>query len=179
MKKSEKIFFVDNLTSSIRDAKSFALIDITGLKVSAQEKLRHALREVDAKVIVAKNTLLLRALKQTSAAKALISETAQALSGQTAIVLGNSDEISPIQTIGKFAREFDLPRFKAGVIGKKAYSGAALLAISRLPSREVLAGQAVGAIAAPLYNLVGILQGKMRELIYILSIKSQAPNPKQ
>lgn len=175
MKKSEKIFFVDNLAATIKDANSLVFIDITGLKVGQQEKLRQMLRGAGAKLMVAKNTLLARALL-TSNLKSYflnLSPEGQAplkssLTGQTAVVVAEGDELASLQALGKFIREFELPKLKSGIISGNVYDSSALLTLSRLPDREVLYSQVVGTLYGPLYGIVGTLEWKMRELIYIL-----------
>ncbi len=50
---------------------------------------------------------------------------------------------------------------------------AGLTKLSTLPSREVLLGQAVGTIGAPLYGIVNVLQGNIQKLLYILKAKAE------
>ncbi|OGM84565.1 50S ribosomal protein L10, partial [Candidatus Woesebacteria bacterium RIFOXYC1_FULL_41_14] len=61
MKKAEKVFFVDNLKVELKDAKSVILVNYAGLAVKPQQELKSRLSEVGGKMVVVKNTLLLRA----------------------------------------------------------------------------------------------------------------------
>ena len=61
MKKAEKVLFVDNLTAELSSKKNFVLINYTGLTVKSQQELKKRLKEVGAKMLVVKNTLLKRA----------------------------------------------------------------------------------------------------------------------
>jgi large subunit ribosomal protein L10 len=40
--------------------------------------------------------------------------------------------------------------------------------LSELPSKDELRAQVVGTIAAPLYGLVNVMQGNLRNLVYAL-----------
>lgn len=174
MKRPEKITFVQNLTNDLNGAKSVVLIDPSYLSVKQQVNLRRRLREAGGKIAVVKNTLLERSLVQTPNYKDQVKELKPSLDGQTAIVMAQEDELAPLQVIGKFIREFELPKLKVGIVGNNVYDSSALLALSHLPGREVLAGQAIGALMGPLYGIAGVLQGKMQELVYILSTKANS-----
>jgi ribosomal protein L10 len=43
-----------------------------------------------------------------------------------------------------------------------------------MPSRETLRGQIVGAVQAPLAQLVGLLTAPQRELVYVLAERGKA-----
>ena len=158
-KKSEnrikKEEFVSKLTQELKSAKSTALIDY----------------KAGARMKVFKNSLFKLAAKEASLPSEIYED--DLASGQTALIFAEEDAVAPIQTIGKFTKQFEVPVMKAGVIEGKFIDGASLLRISELPSKEVLFGQAVGSIASPLYGLLGILNGKMQELVYVLSEASK------
>ncbi len=172
MKRSEKVFLVDDLTARLNDAKSVVLVNLTGLKMSEQAKLRVLLRDAGAKLAVVKNTLLGRAI-QTSNLKPLTSNIQPALTGPTALVIAEEDELAPLQALGKFIREFERPMLKVGVVGGEVYEEGSLLRLSRLPGREILLGQVLGVLSGSLYGLVGTLQGNMGKLVFILKTKAE------
>jgi large subunit ribosomal protein L10 len=174
MLKAEKVTLVDNLVAELKDAKSLVLVNYTGLSVKAQQELKKRLKEADGRMVVVKNTLLKRAF-----AAAKISDemaTDEILSGQTAIVLADGDPLAPIQALGKFAKEFELPKFKVGVIEGSFQDADSLTKLSTLPSRDVLLGQLLGVLVAPEYGLVGTLQGNLQKLVYILKAKAGGDN---
>ena len=103
MKKQEKIFFVENLTEELRSAKSVVLINYAGLSVKAQQELKKRLKEVGARMLVVKNTLLKRAGEAAKVDKEILSDTV--LTGQTALVIAEDDPIAPLGVLGKFAKE--------------------------------------------------------------------------
>jgi len=169
MKKAEKIFFVDNLTEELKTAKSVVLINYQGLSVKNQQELKRRLKEIGAKMLVVKNTLLKRAGEAAKVSPEILQD--EILSGQTALVVGEDDAITPVQILGTFAKEYEVPKLKVGIIDGAFQDSESLLKISTLPGRDVLLGQVLGVLLSPSYGLVGTLEGNMQKLIYILKSK--------
>lgn len=172
MKKSEKVILVENLTARLNAAHSIILADITGLRVNEQNKLRRTLTEAGAKLVVVKNTLLERAFNQISNFKFLMSNLKPSLTGQTAVIISETNEIEPAQALGKFIKELEMPKLKVGIISGSIYDESALIRVSKLPGREALVGQLLGVLNGPAYGMIGTLQGKMQELVYLLKLRS-------
>lgn len=166
MKKAEKSFFVQNLTEELKSAKSVILINFAGMSVKTQQELKKRLKEANARMLVVKNTLFRRAAKEAKMTKEVLTDTV--LTGQTALILADNDPFAPLQVLGKFAAEFEVPRFKVGLIEGVFQDTDTLEKVSKLPGKNVLVAQAIGAIAAPMYGIVAVLQGNMQKLVYIL-----------
>ena len=123
-------------------------------------------------MIVVKNTLLKRAIESAKIEPKMATD--EILSGQTAIVIANEDPVAPIQILGKFAKEMELPKFKVGVVEGTFEDNESLLKLSTLPGRDALLGQVLGALVASEYGLVGTLNGNMQKLVYILDQKAKS-----
>lgn len=170
MKKAEKIFFVENLTEELKSAKSVVLINYAGLNVKAQRELKKRLSEVGAKMVVVKNTLFKRAGGAAKIDDQLLSDSV--LEGQTALIIAEADPISPLSVLGKFAKEFEVPKLKVGVIDGSFQSQEAIERLSTLPGRDVLLGQVLGVLMSPSYGLVGTLNANTQKLLFILKTKA-------
>jgi len=88
MKKQDKIFTVQNLAAQLKEAKTVVLTDYQGLTANQISQLRTMVKKVGGELMVVKNTLLQRALKEASLP---VPEN----EGPTAIVIGIEDEIEP------------------------------------------------------------------------------------
>lgn len=170
MFKAEKVTLVDNLVAELKDAKSLVLVNYTGLNVKSQQDLKRRLKDVGGRMVVVKNTLLKRAFESAKIDNKMAAD--EILSGQTAIVIADEDPIAPIQVLGKFAKEADLPKFKVGVVEGSFQDAESLAKLSTLPGRDALLGQVLGALVAPQYGLVGTLQGNLQKLVYIIKQKA-------
>lgn len=178
MKKAEKVFFVDNLKAELKDAKSAILVNYAGLAVKPQQELKKRLEEVGGKMIVVKNTLLLRAAE--SAGFNVKDLEGDILTGQTAIVIATGeDAVAPIQVLGKFSKEFvsaageSVPKFKVGVVEGSFQDTTSLTKLSTLPGRDALLSQVLGTLMGLEYGLVGTLNSNLQKLVYILDQASK------
>lgn len=164
--KQEKKDHVDSLSSKLKEAKSVVFVDYAGMGVALQQDFKAKLREVGGTMLVAKNTMV-----QLASKKAEFPEEAtkkELLSGQTALVFSGEDAVASIQVLGKFAKDNEIPKIKAGVVEGVYQDESGIVRISKLPSKEQLQANVVGAVASPLYGLVGTLQGNLSKLVFIL-----------
>ena len=157
---------VVSLSPRLKNAKSIVLVNFTGLSVSLQQKLKLALKAIGSDMTVVKNTLIKRAGKEAGIDDQIL--TNEVLSGQTALILTEDDAVAPIQVIGKFVKENQVPQFKVGIVEGNFQDRDALVKISTLPTKDVLFSQVVGSLMSPMYGLVGTLNGNMQKLLYIL-----------
>ena len=81
------------------------------------------------------------------------------LTGPTALMFVRGDAASAAKTIATFNKETQLLEFKGGVMDGATLEVAQIQAIAKLPSRDVLYGQLVGMIAAPITGLARGLGG--------------------
>lgn len=176
MLKTQKTTLISDLTKNLKGAKSVILVNYTGLTVKLQQELKMRLAESSSTMMVIKNTLFKLAGKEAKLDEGVITD--EVLSGQTALIISLSDAIAPLQVLAKFAKEFSnaagepVPQFKVGIIEGSLQNKESLIKLSKLPGRDVLLAQAVGAVAGPMYGLVGTLQGNMQKLLWILKTKS-------
>lgn len=170
MLKADKRVLVKDLGKTLQDAKSVVLVNYAGLNVKAQQELKSRLSEVGARMIVVKNTLLKIAADEAKLDKQAFSDTI--LQGQTALIIATEDSVSPIQVLGKFSKEFELPKFKVGIVDGNFSDESALSKISTLPSKDILLSQVLGSLMSPMYGLTSTLEGNLQKLVYILKTKA-------
>ena len=166
MLKQDKVNLVSDLTPKLKTAKSLVFVNFAGLSVTLQQKLKKELKEVGANMTVIKNTLIKRAGLEAKISEEVL--TSEVLSGQTALILTEGDSVAPIQVIGKFAKENNVPQFKVGIVDGNFTDKDGLTKISILPTKDILFSQVVGSLISPSYGLVGVLQGNLQKLIFIL-----------
>ena len=94
MKKGQKTFFVENLAEELKSANSAVLINFAGMGVKTQQDLKKRLKEVDAKMVVVKNTLFKLAGEKAKFPNETLNDSA--LTGQTALIITDKDPVSPL-----------------------------------------------------------------------------------
>ncbi|MEK7536463.1 MAG: 50S ribosomal protein L10 [Patescibacteria group bacterium] len=166
MNKQNKKDLVVGLTPRLRDAKSIVFVNFAGLSVSLQQKLKLELKIIGSDITVVKNTLIKRAGKEAGINDAVLTD--EVLSGQTALILTEGDAVAPIQVLGKFVKENQVPQFKVGIVEGNFQDKDSLIRISTLPTKDVLYSQVIGSLMSPIYGLIGTLNGNMQKLVYIL-----------
>lgn len=152
MNKTEKQQVVDALAAQLKRARSVYVTDFAGLNVARVTDLRRRLRKAGVEYVVVKNTLARRALDGAG-----VAGLAHHLSGNTALALG-PDASAAAKVLTDFAKEFQKPAVKGGVVEGRAVSPEQVKRLAQLPSREVLLAELGAAMQAPLAGFVGVLQ---------------------
>ncbi|MEK7541252.1 MAG: 50S ribosomal protein L10 [Patescibacteria group bacterium] len=151
------------LTDRFRRQKIAIFSDLRGVSVTKAQILRRALKNTDAEYKVAKKTLFDRALD--SAGFAVKTKEMQ---GEIGVAFGYGDQAAPARILAKFGKENDTFKILGGLLGSRVMTEKDITALARLPSREVLLAQVVGALSAPMRGLVGALQASIRNLTYVI-----------
>ncbi len=144
------------LTDLISAAAAGVLVDYRGITVEQDTVLRRDLREAGINYFVEKNSMLRFAFKNAG-----IEGFDGVLEGTTAIALSNGDQTAPAAILGKFVKEAGEEStfaLKAGFIGKEIYDQAGVIALSKIPSREILLAQLVGSLQGPMQKLAATIQ---------------------
>ncbi|WP_238134216.1 50S ribosomal protein L10 [Calderihabitans maritimus] len=162
-KKLDKEKVVQELKEKLSQSSAAVLTDYRGLNVAEMTDLRAKLREAGVEFKVVKNTLTWLAAKDVG-----LEELEPYLEGPTAIAFSYEDPVSPAKILSNFAKEHDNLEIKAGILEGKVIDLQKIKALADLPSREELLAKTVGGFQAPLYGLVNVLQGTIRNLVYVL-----------
>lgn len=174
MKKAEKTQSIEKLTERIKNSKSVTIINYQGLGMKDLESMRASLAEVGGSFSVVKNTLLRLAFNNAHKPGTDEEKTVQdGLEGPTGAVFSKDDEIAPLQRLAKLIKEKDLPKLKFGLFEGKFITADEVAALSKLPGKTVLYAQLLGSLSGPAYGLVGVLQGNLQKLVYILNARAQ------
>ncbi len=176
MNKEQKIEAVAQIAQQIEESQAVFAIDYRGITVSQIASVRAQLGDVDASFRVVKNSLT-----ELAADKAGAEHLKSLLEGPTALTFVRGDAAAAAKAISTFNRETDLLPFKGGIMDGEPIEVAQLKIIARLPAREVLYGQLVGMIAAPVGGLVrglgGLIGGLAVALGQIQAQRADEPQP--
>jgi large subunit ribosomal protein L10 len=163
VKLDEKKKIVEELHERLTKSKVVIVTDYKGLNVETMTELRRKLREEQIDYQVVKNTLLIRAAKETGVA--LIQDQ---LKGPSAIALSFDDPVAPAKVLMEFAKKNEKLEIKAGVMEDQVLDLASIKALAALPSREALLSQLLSAMVGVPTGLVRALNGIPQKLMYAL-----------
>ena len=161
MQKTDKERIVTELAAELGAAETLIVADYRGLTNKQLEKLRDVLLENGARFRIVKNTLTKRAAEQAGAESLLVM-----LEGPTAIAFIESggDPAAVAKALATTARETNVLTLRGGIFEGKTLSGEEVNRLATLPPMDVLRGQLVGVIVAPVTQLLGLVSAPLRDL---------------
>jgi len=159
----EKESLADEIREWVTEADYALMVDYRGMTVEQTEEFRSRLRASQARCQVVKNSLLRKVGEEQG-----WDEGTDFTDGPTAMIVGEGEVTSLAALIKGFAKVNKLPVMKGGIMGAKALSQADVEAMASMPPREVLLSQVVGTVAAPMSQLVGVMNQKLCSLLYVL-----------
>lgn len=165
MNKEEKAAVVEEIAGELKGSEAIFAVDYRGISVPQAAELRGRLREADASFRIVKNRLTIRAAEQAGT-----QGLAELLEGPTALTFVRGDAAVAAKALNDFARATDVLEFKGGLLGEQVLTIDEIRSIARLPARDVLHGQLVGMIAAP---ITGVVRG-LNALLSGIAIQLQA-----
>ncbi|MDD4134225.1 MAG: 50S ribosomal protein L10 [Eubacteriales bacterium] len=158
-----KVQKVSEIAERLKNARSMVMVDYKGITVEEINALRGKFREAGVEYVVLKNTLVRRAMDDAG-----ITELDHLLVGPSAFAFGMKDEVGPAKVIAEFIEQSkaDKMTIKAGLVSGKVVDVDAVMALSKLPPKEVLIAKMMGSLNAPVTNFVGVLSATLRSLVY-------------
>ena len=163
LNKSQKEALVEDLKEKFSRAVSVTLVEFPGLTVAEANELRFKLRDVQGELKVSKNTLFKIAIKGSDSEPLL-----ESFQGPNAAVFAYEDPVQVAKVLMDFAKDHEMLKVKNGILDGKLMDATGIKALSKLPSREVLIAQMLSVLVATPTNLVQVLSGIPRKLLYAL-----------
>lgn len=169
MSKTERQATVAALIEQLRGSPTVYVTDFTGLNVLRMTELRRRLRTAGVEYVVVKNTLAQRAFAANG-----VSLLDEHLAGPTGLVLSGTDPVAGAKVLADFAREFEKPAIKVGLVDGKPVTADQVKRLAELPPREVLLSQLAGCIQAPMAQFAGAMNGLLYQMVGALeALRSQ------
>jgi large subunit ribosomal protein L10 len=168
MKKEQKEQVVDELTERLKAADTLLVADYRGLTMPQIDDLRTRLLSSGARFTVVKNTLTRRAA-EAAGADALLA----LLDGPSAIAFleADGDMVAAAKALADSARETQVLEIRGGILQGRAMTAAEVETLAKLPPEDVLRGQVLGAIVAPLTALAGLLNAPLQNLVGLIDAR--------
>ncbi len=163
MPKPEKIKVVEELKEKFQSARGIVLADFTGLTVAEVNELRRKCREAQVEYRVVKNTLARIAVREAN-----LAGLEEHIEGPTAVAISEVDPIAPAKVLSDFMKEFEKLTFKGGYIEGELCTPEKVKEIGNLPTKDELMAQVIGAINAPISQVVFCIEGLLRNVISIV-----------
>ncbi len=154
---------IDRIHEKINESSVYFFVGFNKVSSSALSELRNKLRLEDSYLFVAKNSLIRKAFEDKK-----LDELKDYLNDETGIIFAySSDIVSSCKVLVEFSKENESFILKGGVIESQKITREDLEALAKLPSREVLLGQAVSGLASPLVGFLACLNQVILKFIWL------------
>jgi large subunit ribosomal protein L10 len=168
VKKEDKEQVVARLTERLKASDTLLVADYRGLTMPQIDALRSRLIESGATFTVVKNTLTRRAA-EAAGADALLT----LLEGPSAIAFleADGDMVAAAKALADSARESKILAIRGGVLQGRTMTAAEVESLATLPPAEVLRGQVLGAIVAPITAFAGLVNAPLQNLYGLIEAR--------
>jgi len=168
VKKQDKERVVEELTERLKTSDTLLVADYRGLTMPQIDSLRTRLIESGARFSVVKNTLTRRAA-EAAGADALLA----LLEGPSAIAFleADGDMVAAAKALADSARETRVLAIRGGIMQGRTVSAEEVESLAKLPPIDVLRGQVLGAIIAPLTALQGLVTAPLQNLYGLIDAR--------
>lgn len=168
MNRDQKAQIISEIKDKFQKSQGVVITEYKGLSVKDVNELRDKLRTVSCEYRVLKNTLTEVAISDLG-----LEDIKSFLKGPTAIVFEYKDPVSPAKIMYDFQKEHENFKIKAGLLGKKVLKADQIKQLASLPDRETLLSLVMARMQSPIVGLVNVLQGTLRNMVYVLDAISK------
>ncbi len=161
--KEKKKEIVEELSRNLKEQKAVFFVSFKGVTGETSYSLRKNLKEKGANLVITRKTLAKIAFEKEGMPFDPLS-----LGGEVGFVFGYEDAIGTAKAIRQFEKE-EVISFLGGIFEGNALTAEQAKELAELPSREELLARFVGTISAPASNFMGVLQGNIKGLMYVLA----------
>mgnify|MGYP000493821801 CR=1 FL=1 len=164
MNREQKVEQVGDLHKRFAATPFVVLADFKGSTVAQMDSLRRSCEKGDVHFRVVKNTLAVRALEGTGK-EAL----ADHFRGNIGVLISNEDPVGTAKLVSKYVKENAKILVRAGYFDGDLIDAKGVAAVADLPSKEELQSMLLATLQAGPRDLLGVLQGPARDLVYLLA----------
>ena len=151
LNRQEKAVVIDEVAGQVANAQSLVIAEYRGLDVASVTVLRKQARESGVYLRVLKNTLVRRAITDTS-----FEGLADQLVGPLMYAI-SEDPVAAAKTLNDFAKTNPNLVIKGGAMPNSVLDEAGVKALATMPSREELLAKLLGTMQAPITQFVRTL----------------------
>jgi len=167
MLKQEKERVVADLVERLRASDTLIVADYRGLTMPEIDGVRTEVLKHGARFTVVKNTLTKRAAEEAG-----VPELVEFLDGPTAIAfVGDGDMVGVAKALNDTARQTKILTVRGGILEGKTMTAEQVRELASLPPADVLRGQVLGAIVAPLNAIAALINTPLQNLVGLIDAR--------
>ena len=164
MNRTEKQQLIDELHSEFERAPHAVVVDFRGLGVNAATEFRRKVRASGSSYRVVKNSLALRAVKDTP-----LEKLGSHFDGSTGVAYTGQDPVALAKLLMDLIKENPQIKLKGGLVaGSQVLNAEGVKALSTMPSLPELRARLLGLLNAPAVKLVRLLATPATQMAQVL-----------
>ena len=168
----QKKAIVAELSERLKNSITGLVVCYEGINTEDDTKLRKELRENNVKYSVVKNTLLSRACDEAG-----LEDLKPVLEGTTALATSDSEYAAAARILCKYAKGHENFKVKSGYLDGSVIDMYTIVSLSKLPAREVLLANVLGAFQAPIAAFARVIQAVVDEGGFDACLEKKAAAP--
>jgi large subunit ribosomal protein L10 len=167
MLRKDKERVLADLVERLRSSGTLIVADYRGLSMTEMDGVRTELLKHGARFSVVKNTLTRRAADEAG-----VQALAELLDGPSAIAfVGEGDMVAVAKTLQDTARRTRILEIRGGILDGQRVTADQVRELATLPPADVLRGQVLGAIVAPLNAIAGLVNAPFQNLVGLIDAR--------
>ena len=167
MLKQEKERVVADLVERLRASDTLIVADYRGLTMPEIDGVRTEVLKHGARFTVVKNTLTKRAAEEAG-----VPELVEFLDGPTAIAfVGDGDMVGVAKALNDTARQTKILTVRGAILEGKTMTAEQVRELASLPPADVLRGQVLGAIVAPLNAIAALVNAPLQNFVGLIDAR--------
>lgn len=163
MNRQDKQLIINNIKDEFGQYSSSFIVEVQGLTVAYIQNLKKDLKVKGAKLKVAKNTLIKKAVKDLD-----LDYLEKYLKKQVAIVFAKEDVAQIAKILSNASKKNNNLTLIAGSLENRLIDKNQIEFLASLPSENVLRAQVIGTIQAPIKSLVVVLNQTILKLLFAI-----------
>jgi large subunit ribosomal protein L10 len=168
MDKDKKIKITGEIKEMLDSAEALYLTDFSGMTVEEVDELRDEFYKSSIKYKVVKNTLALRAVKDSKNYSGFSKNLNEILDGPTSIVFSDEDPVAPAKILKKFFDKSKKPKLKLAIVEKEVYESDKLNELASLLSKDEVMSGIIFCMNSPVTGIVGSINAVIRDLTSVI-----------
>jgi len=146
-------------------SESESVFVVTYSKVSSPDlcNLRQSLRGSNATLFVTKNSVARRALKNSA-----LENITPFIQGPCGLIFIKDEPVGVSKILCEFVKAHEQLKLEGGIFKDKVINVSDIQNLAKLPPKEILRTQLVIGLKSPIFNIVMVLKGNLRKVVYCL-----------
>lgn len=153
----------NKIKASLKESDSVFILNYSKVSSPDLSALRRSLKNSQARLLVVKNTVARRALKDSDLAELL-----KTIEGPCGLVFAKEEPVGVSRILCDFSKTHEQLKLEGGALKNRIIGKTDIEALAKLPSKEILRAQVVMTLNSPLSGIVSVLNQTIRKFVYCI-----------